>query len=139
MRNKRTPLGFLQSAVSVSDSFECGAHRKTVQAFGRHRSGFPALEGCDLPRAPQKVLAPRFRANRTLGCPQLECAKVTRFYREMAYADQDTGTDCGFLRALGRGYQQSASRDSQLLLGRNGLWGRSRACALKSSAPRPFY
>lgn len=93
--------GFFAVSCSVSDSFECGAHRKEVQAFGRHQSGFPALEGCELPRAPQKVLAPRFRANGTLGCPQLECAKVTRFYREVAHADQDTGTDCGFLRALG--------------------------------------
>lgn len=31
----------------------------------------------------------------------MECSKVTHFYREVAYADQDMGTDCGFLRALG--------------------------------------
>lgn len=44
--------GFFAVSCSVSDSFECGAHRKEVQAFGRHQSGFPALEGCELPRAP---------------------------------------------------------------------------------------
>ena len=120
---------FLAVNCSVSDSFECSTDRKKAQVFGRHRPGFPTLDGCELPRVAEKVLAPRFGANREN--PRMSSAgSAPKLPISLGRVSESTGPRLPTVWV---------SKDRQLLLWWDGLRGSSRPCALKSSAPRALY